>query len=90
MLKKIDNMECKHHNQNHCHECEKNKNMDFFYAIFMVAVSIFLTWAFGWSVWKYLIWPWLFIVVMYVGNYFINKSEKDKDKSKDKEKNKQK
>jgi len=68
--------------QNHCHECEKANHWDIFFLIASVAITIFLTLVFGWEAWKYLIWPWIFLLVMYIGQYFKGKSEQSEQKNK--------
>ncbi|KLL04697.1 MAG: hypothetical protein MRERV_14c042 [Mycoplasmataceae bacterium RV_VA103A] len=65
-------------NKNHCHKCEKAKHLDFYFAVWSVAMTIFVILLSGWEALKYMIWPWLFLVVIYIGKYFIDKEEKKK------------
>lgn len=77
------------HNQ-HCHECEKIKNFNTFTEIGLVIITILAFWLFGWRAWKFVIWPWLFLTILYVAKFFIDKKEKKKKAQKKADKNQQK
>ncbi len=74
-------MNCPHSN-NHCHACEKSKHWDFFFMVVAVAITVVAFWLIGWEVWKYIIWPWLFLAVLYGAKYFIDKEKKGGKKDK--------
>jgi hypothetical protein len=73
---------------NHCHECERAKNIDAFTAFGLIVATILALWFFGWGALKFVIWPWLFLAILWIAKYFIDKEEKKKKEQEEKEKQK--
>ncbi|KLL02009.1 MAG: hypothetical protein MRERC_5c020 [Mycoplasmataceae bacterium RC_NB112A] len=60
-------------NNNHCQPCEKANHWDFSFAVLAIFLTGFAVYFLGWGVLKYLIWPWLFLIISWVMKYFLNK-----------------
>jgi len=82
-------MNCNHQNNQHCHECEKAKHWDFFYAVLTIIFVIGGFYVFGWSFFTEFWIFWLIVGIVLLAGLVVWWDKKKKQEQKQKEKENQ-